>query len=369
MKEFKIAIDLLWVKHGKVGGIETYVINLLNGISTIDNHNQYILIVSNDNYKVFQDFERYDNFRVIKCNVVSEKVLKTVIWENLHLDDLVTELNADFCFVPYYRMPILKSKNKYLITVHDLQALHFPEYFSRGKNLWLRFYWSKVMPSADHIVAISNFVKKDIEMHYKIGVDKTSVIYNPILIKKKRDISPTLQRNNLREGEYYYTISSLLKHKNLITILKALVILKNKGYSPKLVITGIKGSAESDITTFIHDNALADNCIYTGYITDEEKFDLIRGCRKFLFPSIFEGFGMPPIEAMLCGKQVITTNCTCIPEVTMNKAIYVTNPFDAEEWAMKMNENNHVAVDTQSLIEEYSPENIAKKYIALFESM
>lgn len=193
MKEFKIAIDLLWVKHGKVGGIETYVINLLNGISTIDNHNQYILIVSNDNYKVFQDFERYDNFRVIKCNVVSEKVLKTVIWENLHLDKIVSSLKADFCFVPYYRKPCLSTKNKYLIVLHDLQALHFPQYFSKAKYLWLKNYWGVCLHTAKHIIAISKFVKEDIVSSYKIDGKKVSVIYNPILITQKRDNKETLK--------------------------------------------------------------------------------------------------------------------------------------------------------------------------------
>lgn len=364
----KIAVDLLWVKHGLVGGIETYVLNLLEGISKIDSSNRYVLIVSEDNRNVFERFSDVLNFEMYECKVLSTHVLNTIFWENLHLDKIVSSLNADFCFVPYYRKPCFRTKNKYLIVLHDLQALHFPQYFSKTKYLWLRTYWGLCLRSAKQVVAISKFVKDDIVSSYKIDENKVSVIYNPILATKERDNYQTLKKFDLVDNGYFYTISSLLKHKNLITILKAIKLLKDKGLNPILVITGIKGNSANEISSFITDNGLKDNCIYTGYITDEEKFNLLRGCKTFLFPSIFEGFGMPPIESMIVGKQVITTKCTCIPEVTENKAIYVDNPLDANEWAEKMQKDYFIDSNTVEMMrEKYSPFKIAENYVSLFE--
>lgn len=146
--------------------------------------------------------------------------------------------------------------------------------------------------------------------------------------------------------------------------------MKEKGLGPKLVITGIKGNSANEISNFIVDNDLTKNCIYTGYITDEEKFDLLRGCKTFLFPSIFEGFGMPPIESLMVGKQVITTKCTCIPEVTENKAIYVDDPSDSNEWAVKMQEDYTIDSNTVRMMrEKYSPIKIAADYVSVFELM
>lgn len=366
----RIAVDLLWVKHGLVGGIETYILNLLEGLCEIDHTNSYVLIVSEDNEKIFEKFSDFPNFCIHKCNVLSTHVLSTILWENLHLDKIVSSLKADFCFVPYYRKPCFRTKNKYLIVLHDLQALHFPQYFSKAKYLWLKNYWGLCLHTAKHIIAISKFVKEDIVSSYKIDDKKVSVIYNPILTTRERNNKETLNKYDLVDNGYFYTISSLLKHKNLITILKAISILKKKGLKPKLVITGIKGNSVNEISNFIVDNDLTKNCIYTGYISDEEKFDLLRGCKTFLFPSIFEGFGMPPIESLMVGKQVITTKCTCIPEVTENKAIYVDDPSDSNEWAVKMQEDYTIAPNTVRMMrEKYSPIKIAADYVSVFKFM
>lgn len=371
MEIFNIAVDLLWVKHGKVGGIETYVLNLLDGISKIDKNNNYILIVSKDNRFVFDKYSSFPNFTLHECNVNSDNVIKTILWENLHLDRIVRKCNSDICFVPYYRKPCLRSTNKYIIVLHDLQALHFPYYFSKLKYQWLKNYWRLCLNSATHIVAISKFVKDDIIRSYSIPQEKISVIYNPVLVYGGDNATQTLQKFGLEENKYLYTISSLHKHKNLLTILKSLLYLRKKGIDLKLVITGVKGSSVNELTNFIKINKLGDNCIYTGYISDKEKFDLLKSCRIFLFPSVFEGFGMPPIESLLVGKKVITTRCTCIPEITCDKAIYVENPYDYKEWAQKIIDSvNYTPLDSSSLEmlrEKYSPINIAKQYIDLIE--
>ena len=199
-----IAIDLLWVKHQQVGGIESYVRNLLDGLLTLSYDFFFTLLVSKDNKDSFLCYSKDKRIGIIECPVISTKLLPTVIWENLKLDKLVTELNVDFCFVPYYRCPVLPVKNKYLTVLHDLNALHFPQYFSKGKYYWLKYYWKYSLRNAYKTVAISSFVKDDIIDKYGIDGNKLKVIYNPIIRDMSvADFEPIGKKYGIQEKEVW----------------------------------------------------------------------------------------------------------------------------------------------------------------------
>ena len=143
-------------------------------------------------------------------------------------------------------------------------------------------------------------------------------------------------------------------------------IIVNRGdcLPKKLVISGVNGSAENELKTLIVKKNLQDNIIFTGYISNAERNTLYKGCHSFLFPSVFEGFGMPPIEAMLFGTKVVTTKCTSIPEVTQEKALYVNDPYDADEWIETIKcDWNSKKID----FSDYEIKSIAKKYMELLQ--
>ena len=365
-----IAIDLLWVKHQQVGGIESYVRNLLDGFLTLSNDFVFTLLVSRDNKESFHNYSRDKRVKIVECPVTSTKLLLTVIWENLEMDRLVTGLSVDFCFVPYYRCPILPVKNKYLTVLHDLNALHFPQYFSKGKFYWLKYYWKYSLRNAYKIVAISTFVKNDIIDKYNVDVNKIEVIYNPIIRDMPvADFEQIGRKYEIKEKNYLYTVSSLHKHKNLITLLKMMTILRQKMHNPpKLVMSGIGAGEKSELSDYINENGLNELCLFTRFIPTDELNSLMKNCMVFLFPSVFEGFGMPPIEAKRLGAKVITTRCASIPEVTMDKLTYVEDPYNAEEWA-KFVINIDSIEQSEENYERYDPPVIAAQYFSLFESI
>lgn len=365
----KIAIDLLWVKPNKSGGIESYIKNLLYGFVSVKIEFQIILILSKDNIDSFRDFLKYENINYHLCPVNSCDVKQTILWENINLDKLISKLNVDFCFVPFYRKPLFTNKkNKYIVTIHDLQALHFPEYFSFLKLSWMKFAWKQSIKSAYHIIAISEFVKNDIITRFNCNSNKITTIYNPILCYDEFSSFQELSlKYKIISKDYYYTISSLLKHKNLITILKLIKRIKddkNSSLPKKLVISGIKGNEESTLKEYIKENDLEENCIFTGYISESDKNTLIKNSRLFLFPSVFEGFGMPIIESIKLGTNVVTTKSASIPEVSKGLCSYVDNPFDVEEWynTIKIAEGKIV----NYTFPEYDIDIIAKEYMRMF---
>jgi len=146
------------------------------------------------------------------------------------------------------------------------------------------------------------------------------------------------------------------------------VVRKNLDLPHQLVITGINGNAAEKIRKMIKRRHLEQNIILTGYIDNAVRNTLYKHCELFLYPSIFEGFGMPPVEAMSLGKTVITTECTSLPEVTQGKAEYIDEPENVDKWINKIiqcidkSDGNDRAFD----INVYNGIKLANKYLDLF---
>lgn len=370
-----VGIDLLWLKVGKIGGGESYIRNLLDGFYKYATKGEYkfFLFLAKDNHHTFDKYFDKENFIKIIMPIQSKNVAIRIIKENLLLDKYAKDNNIDLMFVPVYSKPLFKNKKiPYIITIHDLQALHYPEYFSKIKNLWLKYAWKRCAITADRIIAISNFVKKDIEDKLEIATNKIEVIYNPITnLENFEDFDKIKSKYNIKENNYYYTISALLPHKNLKTLILVMKKLKeeNNEFDKKLVITGVDGKSKTEINQLIHDLNLNKEVVFTGFISNEERNSLYKNAKIFLFPSIFEGFGMPPVEAMMLGTPVITTKLTSIYEVTQGKAYYVEDPYNVDEWAELIKYLNENSNHTKETFKEYELKNITNQYLNLFKEM
>lgn len=381
----KIAIDLTWVRVGKVGGTESYVRNLLFGIGELDREDftAYLLLAA-DNFSFFKEYRKYKSFRLIRCNVLSSNQVKRVLWQNFCLNRILQSLGIKKCFEPVYSVPFLPARRIAFYTViHDLQALHFPEYSGKIREIWMRLSWKNAVKKSERVISISGFVMQDINNRYSQAARKNSVIYNPIIISNNyEDEALVMKKYGIEQKSYYYTVSSLFPNKNLITAVKMIGILKNKKSDLlyPLVISGIEYHAKGEIgdlrqqtkdeiSKLIKKNGLSELVIFTGFVSDPERNTLYRNCKAFLFPSIFEGFGMPPVEAMGYGRPVLTTRKSSILEVTGGLADYVDDPFDPEEYVKKLEEGLHIpaAEAVKKLLERYGREYVAAQYIDVFE--
>ncbi len=367
----KFAVDLLWVRYGEIGGGVALILNILDGFMALDGDYEMWLLVAKDNQNVFDKYVNDHRVKVKVCDVYSKKTAGRIIWQNTKLKKVLRDLDISVCFEPNVYKPINGGKNiRYVTTITDLQVLHYPQYFSFVKQCFMKFNIWQTVRTSKHIVAISQYVNEDIQKHYKVSEDKVSTIYVPVVIDERDlvDFVELSSRYGVTKKGYYFTVSSLLPHKNLSVLIDAFKLLKEKyGRSEKLIISGVGGGSKQQLLEKVESNGLQDNIILTSFISDAERNGLYKNCKVFVFPSVFEGFGMPTVEAMLLGVPVLTTKLTSIPEVTQNKAKYVENPYSAEEWA------DAIIAQVKEVcgfnFEQYDCVNIAKQYMDIICEM
>ena len=368
----KIAIDLLWIRPGKVGGTESFIRNLLDGFMKLDEDFDFTLLVSLDNADTFRKYEKDKRYHLLVANIKSANIAKRIIWQNLFQNRLLRKNGFKKCFEPVYCKPWLNGGVQYTCIIFDLQALHYPEYHPFHEVVYSRLCWRMDVINAARIIVVSHFVKEDIEQKYHRK--DIEVINVPILVKEDDviDFESLQKKYNIEKKQFFYTVSQMIPHKNLQTLLNLLERIvreqntnhKLNDLPNKLVISGVNGNSTEELKKQIKDKNLQDAVILTGFVSNEERNTLYQNCHTFLFPSVFEGSGMPLVEAMLFKARVITTKCASIPEFTQGKAVYVDDPYDVDEWISKLQNGK---MQEKMDFSVYDPELISKTYLKLLQ--
>ena len=375
----KIGIDALFLRFEKVGGTESYLKNLLKGFSHINEFNEYYVFVSKNYYNRFNLASNKINF--IKCNINNSNRVKRILYQNIILPIKIKKINPDIMFFPTYTRCInILDGISVISNVHDLQYKYYPEYFSFSKILLFKFFYSLSIKKSDHLINISDSVKEDIIKYFGSQYkEKMKTINNPIdfdKISKNNNIKP-LKKLGIKKGKYILSVASLLPHKNITTLVNAFYYYNIKyKENLKLVLVGIKEKSTSRIAQLISKFDLEKKIIITGFVSDNTLSSLYTNALIFISTSKFEGFGMPPIEAMYNKIPVITTRCASLPEITLDEAYYYNPPDDFEVLGEKIHEvvtnypsDNKLNEIANKVYENYNLEKISKKYIDFFENI
>lgn len=365
--KMKIAVDLLWLRPRQVGGTEFYIRNLLDGFLKLREEYHLTLLVSKDNKDSLQHYAKDGRITLLVADVESANIARRILWQFFCQNALLRKHHIRKCFIPVYCRPLLNGGITYVNTIHDLQAAHYPEYHPFHEVAYSRLCWWLDVHFSRHIVVISDWVREDIIDRYHVSPDKITTIYNPITVDPDElvPMEEIAGKYGVEEKQYYYTVSQLIPHKNLRTLIEVMRLIKEQGNElpHRLLISGVNGESRTALERQISEKGLQQEVTLTGFVENAERNALYKFSRAFLFPSIFEGFGMPAIEAMLFGTVVITTDRTCIPEVTQGKANYVTDPYDAQEWIRVM--ENPVDRIREMDFTLYDQERLTRQYFAL----
>ena len=325
----RIAIDAHSV-GSQLAGNETYAVNLIEALAEIDQTNQYTIYVTKQS-AIERFANRWPNFK-IKQTLPHTPLVRIPITLSAELRrNPVDVLHVQYTAPPLAPCPIVA-------TIHDLSFEHLPETFNRRSRAQLRLTVRHTARRAARILTLSEFSRRDISETYKIDLDRIAVTpaaASPRFahVTSETEIKVVRQKYNVQR-DYILSLSSIQPRKNLVRLIEAYSYLyEHKGRElPPLVIAGKKGWLESDVFRAAHQSAAANDIVFTGYVSDAELPALYSGALCFVYPSYFEGFGLPVLEAMQCGTPVIVGNRTSLPEVVGNAGILI-DPFNHIELA------------------------------------
>jgi len=338
----KIGIEISPLVLGKKTGIGWYAYNLIKNFKKIDEGNFYILFGSSirDYRKKIKSLKEEFECENIKINM---KFLPGRIHNYLFQIFMPVEFlygSFDIIHTLHPFSPV-KFKAKYIATIHDLTPLISNEWFLKEDSLKFRFIIKKTTERADKIIAVSNSTKKDIVRFFNYPEENIEVvhlasddIYKPL--ENKEGIEGIKRKYGISK-KYILFVGTIEPRKNLLRLLSAFEKLKNKFKEYQLVIVGQIGWITEKFFEKLKNllENVKKDVILTGYIPREDMVFLYNGCELFIYPSLYEGFGIPVLEAMSCGVPVITSNVSSLPEVGGDACVYV-NPYDEEDILYKM---------------------------------
>ncbi len=368
----KIAINGMFFQP-KAGGIKEYIYNIVQNLFITDDENEYILYVLEDQY-VFAKRSFHSELKIktipFKSKGIFNKIKRSFFsqkfWDNEEKNEKFDIFHSPFFYAPKFK------KAKIIITVHDLRFKCYPQTYEFKRYLFLRYAVKKSLQRCNHIVAISFFTKAEIIKYYDIVPDKITVIHNGVDINKfsVNNISVGFQPPiELVNSDFLLYVAHIEKRKNHIRLMQAFENVKKKNPNIKLVLVGQKSNGAKKVMEYLNKSS---DIIYLNFVSNDMLNWLYANARLFLFPSYYEGFGLPPLEAGALGLVSVVSNKSSIPEVCEDISFYF-DPFDVNDISEKINyalSNNEECSLKRSLIPErikqFTWEDNVSKLIKLY---
>lgn len=331
----KIGIDAR-MYGPKQGGLGRYAEQLIKHLETTDFQNKYVIFLRKENW---------DDFTPANANF--KKVLADIPWygfsEQLKMPAIIRGQNLDLMHFPHWNVPYFYN-GPFVVTIHDLLLLHYPTRKASAlgplsywfKNFAFRITLHHAINKALRIIAPCEYTKNDIEKTLKIAPEKISVtLLAPMPKPAVPDDRPEILKKYYITKPYALYVGVAYPHKNLEGLVAAWKIFEEKyGDGYQLVLAGKNNFFYNRLTN----GAIYKECkniIYTGYLGDADLAQFFSSASLYVFPSFYEGFGLPPLEALQYGVPVVSSNATCLPEILGNAAGYF-NPQNPQDIAQKL---------------------------------
>jgi glycosyltransferase involved in cell wall biosynthesis len=319
------------------GGIGVYTHQIVKNLGRMDNENNYHLI---HYLKNNLDIYSQNNEIIIPKNRFVKGWGSYMFWRHFTLPRELKKYNLDVVHDPYELGPFTFNQPfRKVITVHDLTPLLFPNLFKRGDVMLHRLLLKKTISKADKIITVSYNSQRDIMEYLNVPEEDIEVIYNG----KGENFRPLNSRQVAEIKEKYrlphrfiLSVGGLHPIKNIPRLLEAYYLARKDGLEHKLVMVGGAVDRAGEIFQIITTLGLEDHVIFTGVVSDDDLVGLYNAADLFLYPCLYAGFGLPPLEAMACGTPVITSCSSSLPEI-VGDAAKLINPYDPEKLASAIN--------------------------------
>lgn len=321
----KIAIDIRTINKPR-SGVGYYVTNLIQKLQDIDKENQYCLISNNGEYE--NTFRAQPNFENHRTWVSNENHLFGDFWESFYLPRLLEKKNVSVFHGPAFMAPLVKRNMGTVVTIHDIVSFIMPDTIPMKYAFYMRNLIKLVSRRADRIISVSHSTKNDLITWLGIPEEKITVVHQAVSEMfhpaESGDDGVEMRRRFGIHGRYMLFVGNLEPRKNLIRLMEAFAMSRERlGGSIQLVICGKKGWLCSGILKAYERIRRGDDILITNYVNEKDLLGLYQNAEMFVFPTRYEGFGLPALEAMACGAPVITSNVSSLPEITGGAAMLI----------------------------------------------
>ncbi len=372
----RIGIDARF--FGPIGkGLGRYTQKLIENLEKVDNTNQYFIFLKAENFEEYQPKNK--NF---------QKVLADFRWytfaEQIKFPRLLRKYDLDLMHFPHFNVPLMYDR-KFIVTIHDLILIHFPT--TKSSTLLPVFYWLKflaykiVIRSAivrsQKIIAVSNFTKKDILKTYpKIKEEKIIVTYESAedfcILTPHNKHEEIMARYDIIKPYVIY-VGNAYPHKNLERLILSFREIVKTEKNLKLVLVGKEDFFYKRLKSFVSKEKVG-NIVFADYVPDHELDTLYRNAVLFIWPTLYEGFGLPPLEAMSKGLPVVSSNHDCMKEILVESAYYfdgknISDISRAIQIVLKDEKiKNELIVKGYEQAKKYSWKRMAQKTLDLYQN-
>jgi glycosyltransferase involved in cell wall biosynthesis len=350
-RPFKLLYDLRWMELGKAGGIEQATYELVSSIGQLDRQNAYRIYAPRSACTEWDFPSGFD----VKCHYSDPISLQLEVARSFVTNKLAESFNMYPVLTPYMRSLAAYKKMDFdlvhsvagythpdmigfpgVLTINDLQHIHHPEFFSKDEFQERERLYRESAERAQHIICISEFTRQDVHRQYGVPLDKMSTVWiipsrnvwNPLSEASQRTLLAGMQ---LGTDPFLFFPAHCWPHKNHARLVEAFRrVIAKLPRNLKLVMTGRPFPADHPAALLIQESDLSDRIVHLGFRSPLEVRALFQGCQALVFPSLFEGYGMPVAEAIIAGKPVLCSNVTSLPELAGNAALTFT-PTDVDE--------------------------------------
>jgi len=317
----RIAVDISWLALGK-SGIPVYIREVLSELQRIDQKNEYFLFeltpsgytVNNPKWKL--KTSRIPNFRGY-----------ATFWFQCVLPILLIKNKIDCLWAPVYFCPfLLRRKMRVLLTIYDCTNYRFPYTLDSGFARRFKYLYPYSIRRADGILTISEYVKKELQEQYLRNLNKK--IYVGCCGKPAWNVSSDYQPGN--RSDFLFFPGNFEPRKNILTLVKALEILFQQGITVPLQISGPSGWGNNEIHAYLNNSSVKKSITFLGFLSEQDLINKYSTCKALVFPSLYEGFGMPVLEALSLDCLVLTSKNTVMQEICGKAAVYFdpNNPHE-----------------------------------------
>lgn len=359
-------------------GVSRYTYALLDALSRVDDDLTCTVFINAQEAipAAASPLGRSSRMRLVPSRWPTTNAARRILWEQLDLPGQVRRSGAQLFHAPVNvlpeRMPLPS-----IVTIHDLAFVRYPEFFRPTRRVYQRIFTERSARRAAVIIAVSEATRQDIISAFHIPPQRVRVIYPSVGPDFQPEPDPArLAAFRARHGlppRYLLYLGTLEPRKNLVTLVDAYArLLSEVPSSPPLILAGAKGWYYQPLFDRVRALGLERNVTFAGYVSREEQALWYAGAALFLYPSLYEGFGLPVVEALACGVPTLTSNGSSLPEAGGSVALQAP-PDDARALARAMRDAladptlaDRVHVEGPRWTRRFSPEQMAWRYVNIY---